>query len=100
MIARFDNVENVGGCHVFPDAVQDIQRTKVIASSLDEENGHSEIEQHLVSKSGILAHALQGVAQTDHAIDGFLESQMAADPSAHAFPDEEHRAAMTLTRLL
>src|ERR1051325_7084913 len=96
MISAFDDVEKVRAFHFEPDLLQKFQRTKGIAGALDKKNRRSQLAQNLIAQPGRIAPAAQRIAETNQAGDRFFERDMASNPSAHAFADQECRPANVL----
>jgi hypothetical protein len=96
MVAAFDEVEEIRRCHFAPDVLEQIERAERIARSLDEQDGCPEIAQNFIPQPFWIAGATERIPEADETRDRFFKSNVATDPSAHAFPDQEHGLRLIL----
>ncbi len=96
--ARAD-VKKVWRSHFLPDALQQIERAKRIARSLHEQDWRPQIAQNFIPHSFWIAGAAERITEANQTGDRFFKGNVATDPSAHAFPDQNNRLGVIPSRI-
>jgi len=99
MVAAFNEVKKVGRCHFLPDVLEQIERTERIARSLDEQDWRPQIAQNFVPQPFRVAGAAERITEANQTRDRFFKSNVATDPSSHAFPDQDHGLGVIPSRI-
>jgi hypothetical protein len=99
MVAAFDDVKEIRRCHFAPDVLEQIERAKRVTRSLDEQDWRPQIAQNFVPQPFWVAGATERIPEANQTGDRFFESNVATDPAAHAFPDQEHGWRLILPRI-
>lgn len=73
MIAAFHHVQRILRCHIESDFFQKIERTKGVASSLDEDYWRPQIAQDFVAQLLGIASAAQRITEADQSGHRFFE---------------------------
>src|ERR1700704_3992103 len=90
MVAAFDDVKEVRRFHFLPDVFEQIEGTEWIARSLREQDWRPQIAQNFIPQPFHVSGGAKRIAETNQTRDRFFKSDVATDPSAHAFPDQDH----------
>ena len=96
MVAAFDDVEEIRRCHFAPDVLEQIEWAERIARSLREQDWRQEIAQHFIPQPFWIAGATERIPEADETRDRFFKSNVATDPSPHAFSDQEYGLCLIL----
>ncbi len=91
VITAGHDVTFIRRAHVGPDAAEQIKRAERVAGSLHEKNRCGHFAQDFVAELRGVAAAAERIAKADDCTDLLLKREMAADPPAHALPDENER---------
>lgn len=96
MIACRYDVESAFCLPFIKDGPQKIQGTKRIPRALDEAGFLREVEENLISEFCRRAHSFQGVPETNHAEDVFLEREVTTHAASHALADQNRSRSVLL----
>jgi hypothetical protein len=99
MVAAFDDVKKVRRFHFLPDVLKQIELAERIARSLHEQDWRRQIAQNFIPKPFWIAGAAERIPKTNQTGDRFFESNVATDPSPHAFPDKDYRFGLIRPRV-
>src|SRR5215469_4294246 len=94
MVPAFDHVKFICRFHFPSNALQHVQRTEPVASSLHKQNGRCQSPKHVGPKLCPIATTTERVAKADDSSHSFFQREMAPDPRPKAFSDKNRRLAV------
>lgn len=88
MVSALDDVEQVRRFHFGADPFEKIERTKGIARSLRKEDRRPQTAQNFITQLGAVTHGAERISEADKRVYFSFQGQVAANPSAHAFANQ------------